>query len=160
MTPTPHLSHSSCEVVFIMHSCFCLLKPSHAAGCCSSGLWRSQLSLSVSKQSLVRWWAGAALLAVSSQSEAAGVFGQVEPCCQGAEHIKAVWVCACMRVSMGVCVCVWCAHSMMSPWAAVELMRQQALVSCQCHPEGDVSKHGCLPFSLFLITPNPHHTPS
>ena len=27
----------------------------------------------------------------------------------------------------------------MSRWAAVELMRQQTCVSCQCHPEGDVS---------------------
>lgn len=37
---------------------------------------------------------------------------------------------------------------MMSPWTAVELMRQQTCVSCQCHPEGDVSNHGCLSFGL------------
>lgn len=44
---------------------------------------------------------------------------------------------------------------MMSPWAVVELMRQQTCVSCQCHPEGDVSSHGGL--SLSLADPASHH---
>ena len=48
-----------------------------AAGLCGGN------SLSVSKQSLAGWGAGGVLLALSSQSEAAGVFGQVEPRRQG-----------------------------------------------------------------------------
>ena len=40
----------------------------------------------------------------------------------------------------------------MSPRAAIELMRQQTSVSCQCHPEGDVSNYGCLFLCLFPIT--------
>ncbi len=92
------------------------------------------------------------LLASSSQSGAAGVFGQVEPRRQG----PGVCVCMCVcgaDVGEGeretVCVCV-CVCDMRSPWAAVELMRQQTCVSCQCHPEGDVSNHGCLHLSLSL----------
>lgn len=52
------------------------------------------------------------------------------------------------------------ARVMISPWAAVELMRQQTSVSCQCHPEGDVSNHGCLPLCLFPITHALGITPS
>lgn len=37
-----------------------------------------------------------------------------------------------------------CVRDMMSAWAAAELMRQQLCVSCQCHPEGDVSDRGCV----------------
>lgn len=40
---------------------------------------------------------------------------------------------------------------MMSLWAAVELMRQQTCVSCQCHPEGDVSNNGCLSLIHCLV---------
>lgn len=40
---------------------------------------------------------------------------------------------------------------MMSLWAAVELMRQQTWVSCQCHPEGDVSNNGCLSLIHCLV---------
>lgn len=47
----------------------------------------------------------------------------------------------------------------MSPWAAVELMRQQTCVSCQCHPEGDVSSNGGLTLSLIPPTPTMSHSP-
>lgn len=52
----------------------------------------SAAAISVSKQSLAGWGAGGVLLAFSSQSEAAGVFGQVEPRRQG----LGVSVCACV----------------------------------------------------------------
>lgn len=81
------------------------------------------------------------LLAFSSQSHAAGVLGQVEPHRQGLvlmlveeRDTEREWVC-----------------DMMSLWAAVELMRQQTWVSCQCHPEGDVSNNGCLSLIHCLV---------
>lgn len=49
-------------------------------------------SLSVSKQSLAGWGAGGGLLPLSGQSEATGVFGQVELRRYGAGRI-----CACVR---------------------------------------------------------------
>lgn len=68
-------------------------------------------SLSVSKQSLAGWGAGGGLLPLSGQSEAAGVFGQVELRRYGAGRI-----CACVRGGVLVrkrdvecgcaCVCV------------------------------------------------------
>lgn len=56
-----------------------------ACKCCSG------YSLSVSKQSLAGWGAGGVLLAFNSQSEATGVFGQVEQRRQG----LAILVCVC-----------------------------------------------------------------
>ena len=43
----------------------------------------------------------------------------------------------------------------MSLRATVKLMRQQTSVSCQCHPEGDVSTHGYLSLRLLLIIHSP-----
>lgn len=120
---------------------------SAAAAACSGN------NLSVSKQSLADWGAGECCwLSAANQrprvcsarySRVAGGWLYIYVCVWSLRRVDECWCCFGRKTYR---VCVW-GRDMMSLWAALELMRQQTCVSCQCHPEGDVSRHPTPPTS-------------